>query len=190
MGRLQSQTPGATCPSWSELKRRHVVQVTVAHAVVGWLVVQVLDVVNEPLNLPNGFDTVVIVLVAVGLPIAVVLAWAYDLTSHGVVRTPPTDPPAATATAAVPGTPPPAPAERPEPLRNSVAVLPSRTAQLEALAIRDAEQALSIDPSVGAAHWILARIHQFNWRGAEAAPLSRGQGKARVQGLASSAPAA
>jgi TolB-like protein/Tfp pilus assembly protein PilF len=69
-----------------EIKRRKVFQVAAVYAVVSWLVIQIIDVVNEPLNLPDWLDTVVIVLLAVGFPVAVVLAWAFDLTPEGVVK--------------------------------------------------------------------------------------------------------
>ncbi len=47
---------------------------------------QVIDVVNEPLNLPDWFDTAIIVALAIGLPIALILAWAFDVTPEGVVK--------------------------------------------------------------------------------------------------------
>jgi Tol biopolymer transport system component len=53
---------------------------------MAWLIIQVIDVINDPLNLPGWLDTVVIVLLAVGFPIAIVLAWAFDLTPHGIER--------------------------------------------------------------------------------------------------------
>jgi len=61
-----------------EIKRRRVVQVAAVYAVVAWLIVQIVDVVNEPLRLSAGFETAVIVLVAVGFPLAPVLGWAFD----------------------------------------------------------------------------------------------------------------
>ena len=69
-----------------EIKRRKVFQVAAVYAVVAWLIIQIIDVVSEPLSLPGWIDTVVIVLLAVGFPIAVILAWAFDLTPSGVVR--------------------------------------------------------------------------------------------------------
>jgi Tol biopolymer transport system component len=69
-----------------ELKRRKVFQVAAVYAVMAWLIIQVIDVINDPLNLPGWLDTVVIVLLAVGFPIAVILAWAFDLTPHGIER--------------------------------------------------------------------------------------------------------
>jgi Tol biopolymer transport system component len=53
---------------------------------MAWLIIQVIDVINDPLNLPGWLDTVVIVLLAVGFPIAIVLAWAFDLTPRGIER--------------------------------------------------------------------------------------------------------
>jgi TolB-like protein len=69
-----------------EIKRRKVFQVAAVYAVVAWLIIQIIDVVSEPLSLPVWLDTVVIVLLAVGFPVAVILAWAFDLTPEGVVK--------------------------------------------------------------------------------------------------------
>ena len=112
----------------AEIKRRKVFQVAVAYAVVAWLVMQVVDVVSEPLSLPDWLDTVVIVLLLAGFPVAIVLAWAFDLTPDGVVRAPPPEPegarqladpePTANVNPASPSGKP------PRVLRNSVAVLP------------------------------------------------------------------
>ena len=63
-----------------ELKRRKVFQVAAVYAVMAWLIIQIIDIINDPLNLPGWLDTVVIVLLAVGFPVAMVLAWAFDLT--------------------------------------------------------------------------------------------------------------
>ena len=111
-----------------EIKRRKVFQVAAVYTVVAWLLIQIIDVVNDPLNLPAWFDTVMIVLLAVGLPIAVVLAWAFDLTPTGVVRTPAID--AVTETGVSLGTPQqPAPSiERPAPSPEQPAPSPERTA--------------------------------------------------------------
>ena len=110
-----------------EIKRRRVVHVAVVYIVVAWLMAQVVDVLNEPLNLPGWFDTTIIVALAVGFPIAVVLAWAFDITPDGVVRTSREAPAgdSESAEAAVLETPSIAPVRpREGPLPNSVAVLP------------------------------------------------------------------
>ena len=70
-----------------EIKRRKVGRVAVAYLIVAWLLVEVVVTVEAPLNLPGWLDTVVIVLVMLGFPLALVLSWAYDLTPTGIERT-------------------------------------------------------------------------------------------------------
>jgi len=72
---------------FAELKRRNVYKVAVAYAVVGWLVIQVTVTIVPPLHLPDGLTTVVIALTLLGFPIALVIAWAFESTSHGIDRT-------------------------------------------------------------------------------------------------------
>jgi serine/threonine-protein kinase len=64
----------------AEIKRRKIFQVAAVYAVVAWLLIQIVATVEEPLSLPGWFDTAIIVLLAVGFPIAIILAWAFDLT--------------------------------------------------------------------------------------------------------------
>jgi dienelactone hydrolase len=71
---------------WQELKRRKVVRVAIAYAVVGWLLIEIAATVEDPLSLPEWTDTLVIVLLAIGFVIAVFLAWAYELTPGGLAR--------------------------------------------------------------------------------------------------------
>jgi TolB-like protein len=70
-----------------ELRRRSVFRVAAVYLAVAWLLAQVVAVVKEPLHLPNWFDTVVIVFLALGFPIALVCAWAFELTPDGLKRT-------------------------------------------------------------------------------------------------------
>lgn len=86
-----------------EIKRRKVFKVAAVYAVVAWLIIQIIGEVSEPLSLPGWFETVVIVLLAVGFPIALILSWAFDLTPAGIEATPaaggrPTQAPAAAFT--------------------------------------------------------------------------------------------
>lgn len=67
-----------------EIKRRKVFQVAAVYSVVAWLIVQVITSVEAPLNLPDWVDTFVIVLLAVGFPVALVLSWAFDVTPEGI----------------------------------------------------------------------------------------------------------
>ena len=69
---------------WEEIKRRKVVRVIVAYLIVGWLLIQIADVTSEPLRLPDWSDTLVIWLVALGFPVTVILAWAFDITPNGI----------------------------------------------------------------------------------------------------------
>lgn len=72
---------------WSELKRRNVYKVGVAYALVAWIIAQVVDVVDEPFGLPIWFDRTVLVMLIGGFPVALFLAWVYDLTPAGIRRT-------------------------------------------------------------------------------------------------------
>ena len=85
----------------AELKRRRVIRVLVLYAVVGWIVIEVASVVFPSLQVPQWALTFVIVLVALGLPIALILAWAVDLGPNGLQRTPKVEPAAILATPAV-----------------------------------------------------------------------------------------
>ena len=72
---------------FEELKRRNVYKVAVAYAIVGWLLVQVATQVFPFLEIPNWVVRSVIVLIAVGFPIALVIAWAFEATPEGIKRT-------------------------------------------------------------------------------------------------------
>jgi TolB-like protein/Tfp pilus assembly protein PilF len=73
----------------AELKRRRVFRVAAAYAIVAWLVIQIAATTFPYLGLPAWAVTLVIVLIALGLPVALVLAWAYDITPEGLVRAEP-----------------------------------------------------------------------------------------------------
>jgi TolB-like protein/lipoprotein NlpI len=80
---------------FSELKRRNVYKVAVAYAVVGWLVIQVTTQVFPFLEIPTWVVRMVIALVALGFPITLVIAWAFEMTPEGIKRTGDVDPPVA-----------------------------------------------------------------------------------------------
>jgi hypothetical protein len=69
-----------------EIKRRKMFQVAAVYAVVAWLLTQIVATIQRPLHLPDWFDTAVIVLSAVGFPIALIISWAFDVTPEGIVR--------------------------------------------------------------------------------------------------------
>src|SRR5881227_2141074 len=72
---------------FSELKRRNVYKVAVAYAIVGWLLVQIATQVFPFLEIPTWVVRLVIALVAIGFPIALVIAWAFEITPQGIERT-------------------------------------------------------------------------------------------------------
>lgn len=97
---------GASRPgSWlSELRRRKVFRVAAVYLVAGWLLIQVADATFAPVGLPGWSLTLVIVLVAIGFPLACILAWAFDVTPRGLERTPGTADESVTKPPAAPGT--------------------------------------------------------------------------------------
>jgi len=72
---------------FSELKRRNVYKVAVAYGVVGWLLIQVTATIVPVLHLPDGLTTAIVVLILLGFPVALVIAWAFEMTPEGMKRT-------------------------------------------------------------------------------------------------------
>jgi TolB-like protein len=71
---------------FAELRRRRVFRVAAVYGLVGWLLVQVAGSMEQGLGLPNWFDGFIITTLLIGFPVALVLAWAFDLTPEGVRR--------------------------------------------------------------------------------------------------------
>ena len=72
---------------WSELKRRNVVRVGIAYCAAGWVVIQIAAVLFPLYDAPPWILKVVTTLVLLGLPLALVFAWAFELTPQGLQRT-------------------------------------------------------------------------------------------------------
>lgn len=72
---------------FAELRRRNVYRVATAYVIVGWLVMQVVDVMQPALRLPEWVATLFAVVLLIGFPIAMVLSWVFDVTPEGIVRT-------------------------------------------------------------------------------------------------------
>lgn len=70
----------------SELRRRGVLRMAALYAVAAWMILQVGEVAFEPLHFPDWTMTLLVVLVIVGFPIVMVLAWFFDLTLHGIKK--------------------------------------------------------------------------------------------------------
>jgi TolB-like protein/Flp pilus assembly protein TadD len=69
---------------WQQLKDRKVIRVAIAYVIVGWLLMQVGEVTFEALGLPPWALTLLIILVLLGFPLALVLAWALEVTPDGI----------------------------------------------------------------------------------------------------------
>jgi TolB-like protein len=72
---------------FTELKRRNVYKVAIAYAVIAWLLMQIATQVFPFLEIPNWAIRLVIMLIVIGFPIALVIAWAFELTPEGLKRT-------------------------------------------------------------------------------------------------------
>jgi len=95
------------------LKDRKVIRVGIVYVIVGWLLMQVGEVTFEALGLPPWALTLLIVIVLLGFPLALVLAWAFEVTPEGIRKD------SAGTTAEAPREPPPFDLSAP-----SIAVLP------------------------------------------------------------------
>jgi len=71
---------------FAELKRRNVYKIAVAYAVVGWLLIQVATQVFPFFGIPNWAVRLVVLLLVLGFPVALVLAWAFEITPEGIKR--------------------------------------------------------------------------------------------------------
>ena len=72
---------------FSELKRRNIFRVAGAYAIVAWFTMQAIAVMTPALKLPDWVDSFFALLIIVGLPIALFIAWAFELTSEGIKPT-------------------------------------------------------------------------------------------------------
>jgi len=72
---------------FEELKRRKVFRVGIAYIVGAWILTQIADATFEPLNLPAWSTSLVLWLLFLGFPVALILAWALEVTPDGIKRT-------------------------------------------------------------------------------------------------------
>src|SRR5260370_19501713 len=76
--------------NWSnffgELKRRHVYRVAVVYAVVAWLLIQIATQVFPFFEIPDWGIRLVVLAIVIGFPVALILAWAFELTPEGIKR--------------------------------------------------------------------------------------------------------
>jgi hypothetical protein len=72
---------------FTELKRRNVYRVAVAYAGVAWLLMQIASQIFPFFEIPNWAVRLVVLLLIIGFPVALILAWAFELTPEGLKRT-------------------------------------------------------------------------------------------------------
>ena len=70
-----------------ELQRRNVFKVGAAYAVMSWVLIQISDVVLPTFSAPEWVPQTITFLLILGFPVAVILAWAYEVTPEGIVKT-------------------------------------------------------------------------------------------------------
>jgi hypothetical protein len=70
----------------AELKRRNVFRVGVAYAIVAWLLIEVASVIFSGLHLPDWTLAFLIIVILAGFPVALIFAWAVELTPEGIQR--------------------------------------------------------------------------------------------------------
>jgi len=88
---MHSDPPESSKPTMiGELKRRKVVRTAGAYLLVSWVLLQVAGALEDALELPSSFDGYVVAALAIGFPVALVIAWIFDLTGKGIQRTPTT----------------------------------------------------------------------------------------------------
>ena len=74
---------------WQELKRRKVVRVIPVYAAAAFILLELVDIIAEPLRLPDWTINLVLVLLCIGFIISIILSWVYDITPDGVKKTKP-----------------------------------------------------------------------------------------------------
>jgi TolB-like protein/Tfp pilus assembly protein PilF len=84
----------------AELQRRHVYKVGAAYAVAGWVLVQVVTQVFPIYEISTHAQRLIVGLIIAGFPVALILAWLFDITPQGIVRTDDVDAAAETPAAA------------------------------------------------------------------------------------------
>jgi TolB-like protein/Tfp pilus assembly protein PilF len=72
---------------FAELKRRNVYKVAIAYGVVAWLLIQVATQVFPFFEIPNWIVRLVVLLLVIGFPVALIIAWAFEMTPEGLMRT-------------------------------------------------------------------------------------------------------
>jgi len=82
-------SPNKLAQFWQELKRRRVIHVIIVYATAAFVIIELINNVTEPLNLPEWTPTLIIIILLVGFPLAIIFSWIFDVTPKGVQKTKP-----------------------------------------------------------------------------------------------------
>lgn len=147
----------------AELKRRKVFKVGVAYLVVAWLLIQVVATLAPQMHLPDWVPSTITLLLLVGFPIALVMAWFFDVTPVGVVRDPVDAAPVAQVAA---------------PPRESIAVLPfadmSQARDQEFFSDGLSEELINLLAKIPGLH-VAGRTSSFSFKGKDALTMEVGK---------------
>ena len=81
--------PNKLSQFWQELKRRRVIHVIIVYATAAFAILEAADIIFPRLNFPDRAVTFVMILLAIGFPIALILSWIFDVTPDGIEKTKP-----------------------------------------------------------------------------------------------------
>lgn len=79
--------PNKLSQFWQELKRRRVVHVIIVYATAAFVIIDLVGNVYETLNLPDWTPALILIILAIGFPIALIFSWIFDVTSEGIEKT-------------------------------------------------------------------------------------------------------
>jgi len=71
---------------FEELKRRNVIRVGIAYVIVAWLVLQFADVILNNIQAPDWVFQVIMLVLGIGLPVVLIFAWAFEMTTEGLTE--------------------------------------------------------------------------------------------------------
>ena len=83
----QHKPPSGLASFWSELKRRKVMRVAITYAAVAWLIIQIAATTFEGFGIPLWAFRFVTIMLVIGAPVAIIIAWAFELTPEGIKTT-------------------------------------------------------------------------------------------------------
>ncbi len=82
-------SPNRLSRFWLELKRRNVTRVLAVYIAAGFMILELVDIVREPLGLPDWSIKLALFILTAGLFITIIISWIYDVTPEGVEKTKP-----------------------------------------------------------------------------------------------------